>query len=215
MMPSIYQLKPAFQNLLRPLVTALYKMGITANMVTLFAMFISLIIAYFIYAYFQTHSASLWLLIFPLWMLIRMGFNAVDGMLAREFGQQSNLGAFYNELCDVISDTALYLCLISFNIIQPVLLLLVAFLAILSEYTGVMAPLIGVERRYDGPMGKSDRAFWFSFITIVIVLFSIFSLDAQLLSQIINGLLILIMLLLCYTIYNRIKNSLKTPHSEH
>jgi CDP-diacylglycerol---glycerol-3-phosphate 3-phosphatidyltransferase len=40
-MPSIYQLKPAFQNLLRPFVQLLYKSGITANQVTLLAMLIS------------------------------------------------------------------------------------------------------------------------------------------------------------------------------
>ena len=42
-------------------------------------------------------------------MFLRMAFNAIDGMLAREFGQQSALGAFLNELTDVVSDAALYL----------------------------------------------------------------------------------------------------------
>lgn len=143
-------------------------------------------------------------------MLIRMAFNAIDGMLAREFNQQSNLGAFYNELSDVIADTALYVCLIAFAFIHAKLLLLVAFLAILSEYTGVMAPLIGQQRRYDGPMGKSDRAFWFSLMTVVIVFFPLFNTNLQLLSLICNGILSLMGVLLALTIYNRIKNSLKT-----
>jgi CDP-diacylglycerol--glycerol-3-phosphate 3-phosphatidyltransferase len=73
-----------------------------------------------------------------------------------------------------------------------------------------MAPLIGQERRYDGPMGKSDRAFWFSLITVVIVALPLFTTNLQLLSLICNGILILIGLLLSLTIYNRIKNSLKT-----
>ncbi len=101
-MPSIYQLKPAFQNLLRPLVKSFYTIGISANQITLLAMFISLAVASFIYIYFSNHGIGLLLLIFPLWMLIRMAFNAIDGMLAREFNQQSKLRAFYNELCDVI-----------------------------------------------------------------------------------------------------------------
>ena len=143
-------------------------------------------------------------------MLVRMAFNAIDGMLAREFKQLSNLGAFYNELCDVISDTALYICLIAFGFINAKLLLLIVFVAILSEYTGVMAPLIGQERRYDGPMGKSDRAFWFSLITVIIVIFPLISTNLQLLAWICNGILSLIGLLLAFTIYNRIKNSLKT-----
>ena len=209
-MPSIYQLKPAFQNLLRPLVQWLFKRGVTANQVSLFAMFISLALSIFLYLYYLNHPVNWWLLLFPLWMLIRMAFNAIDGMLAREFNQQSNLGAFYNELSDVIADTALYVCLIAFAFIHAKLLLLVAFLAILSEYTGVMAPLIGQQRRYDGPMGKSDRAFWFGLMTVVIVFFPLFNTNLQLLSLICNGILSLMGVLLALTIYNRIKNSLKT-----
>ncbi|WP_180081294.1 MULTISPECIES: CDP-alcohol phosphatidyltransferase family protein [unclassified Acinetobacter] len=210
-MPSIYQLKPAFQNLLRPLVKSLYTIGISANQITLLAMFISLAVASFIYIYFSKHGIGLLLLIFPLWMLIRMAFNAIDGMLAREFNQQSKLGAFYNELCDVISDTALYFSLICFAFIQAELLILACFLSILSEYTGVMAPLIGAERRYDGPMGKSDRALAFSLICIVIAAYSIFDFGLNLLSQICNGILIIIILLLAVTIFNRIKNSIHIP----
>lgn len=210
-MPSIYQLKPAFQNLLRPLVKSLYTIGISANQITMLAMFISLAVASFIYIYFSNHGIGLLLLIFPLWMLIRMAFNAIDGMLAREFNQQSKLGAFYNELCDVISDTALYFSLICFAFIQAELLILASFLSILSEYTGVMAPLIGAERRYDGPMGKSDRALAFSLICIVIAAYSIFDFGLNLLSQICNGILIIIILLLAVTIFNRIKNSIHIP----
>lgn len=212
-MPSIYQLKPAFQNLLRPWVQRLFSLGITANMVTLFAMLISLAVAGFIYFYYQHHAPSLWLLIFPIWMLIRMAFNAVDGMLAREFGQQSHLGAYYNELCDVISDTALYSCLMCFSFIQPQLLLAVAFLANLSEYAGAMAPLIGQARRYDGPMGKSDRAFCFSVVVIIIMIFPYFSANETMLSYIINTIFAIISLLLCSTLYNRIKNSLADAHN--
>ncbi len=83
--------------------------------------------------------------------------------------------------------------------------------AMSSEYTGVMAPLIGAERRYDGPMGKSDRALAFSLICIVIAAYSIFDFGLSLLSQICNGILIIIILLLAVTIFNRIKNSIHIP----
>lgn len=207
-MPSIYQLKPAFQNLLRPLVKGLFKLGVTANQITLLAMFISLAFALFLYLYYLNHPPSWLLLLFPIWMLVRMAFNAIDGMLAREFNQQSKLGAFYNELSDVIADSALFLCFIAFGFIQPELLLAVTFLAILSEYAGVMAPLIGEDRRYDGPMGKSDRAFWFGLLATLIVVFPLLSNDIQILNYLCNGLLSIIGLLLLVTIYNRIKNSI-------
>lgn len=209
-MPSIYQLKPAFQNILRPLVRGLYQVGVTANLVTIIAMLISIGLAGFVFLHFKTSPPSLLLLIYPCWMLIRMAFNAVDGMLAREFNQQSNLGAYLNELCDVISDTCLYLCFAAFAFIQIELLLLICFLALLSEYAGVMAPLIGRERRYDGPMGKSDRAFFFSVIAILISIYPYISDHSIYLINTIHGVLWLIAVLLILTIFNRIKNSINT-----
>jgi CDP-diacylglycerol--glycerol-3-phosphate 3-phosphatidyltransferase len=39
-MPSIYDLKPAFQNVLRPLCRHLAQWGVTANQVTIAAVFL-------------------------------------------------------------------------------------------------------------------------------------------------------------------------------
>ena len=43
----------------------------------------------------------------------------------------------------------------------PIWVVVVILLAVISEYAGAIGPLTGVSRRYDGPMGKSDRAFVF------------------------------------------------------
>ena len=90
-----------------------------------------------------------------------MACNAIDGMLAREFGQQSRLGAYLNELTDVISDAALYLPFALLPPFSPLWTGMVIVLAVMSEYAGALGPLVGASRRYDGPMGKSDRAFVF------------------------------------------------------
>lgn len=210
-MPSIYQLKPAFQNLLRPVVKVLFQLGITANMVTLTAMLLSIAVAFWIFTQVQSPDGSiLYYLIFPVWMLLRMGLNAIDGMLAREFAQQSTLGAYLNELCDVISDSALYACFFAFTLIDIRLLGFVIVLALISEYAGVMAPLVGAERRYDGPMGKSDRAFFFSILAIIIALtpkaiLHFESLTVKHIDYIVNGCLLIILILLFITIFNRIR----------
>lgn len=156
-MISIYQLKPRFQSLLRPSVARLDRMGVTANAVTLFAMFVSCALGAALVA---LKSPGLFLLL-PLWMFLRMALNAIDGMLAREFGHKSALGAFLNELTDVVSDAALYL---PFVFVAPFgwgSVAAVIFLSGLSEMTGALGPMVGADRRYDGPMGKSDRAFVF------------------------------------------------------
>lgn len=158
-MISIYQLKPRFQDLLRPLVAYLAVRGITANAVTLTAMVISLAIAAWLFVAGLAQPA--FFLLLPLWMFLRMALNAVDGMLAREFGQKSDLGAYLNELTDVFSDAALYL---PFVLIAPLgwgSVGSVIFLSAVSEMAGALGPMVGAPRQYDGPMGKSDRAFLF------------------------------------------------------
>jgi CDP-diacylglycerol---glycerol-3-phosphate 3-phosphatidyltransferase len=94
-------------------------------------------------------------------MFLRMALNAVDGMLAREHNQKSRLGAVLNELCDVLSDAALYLPLALVAGFDPALIVVIVLLATVSEMTGVLMQTLGASRRYDGPMGKSDRAFVF------------------------------------------------------
>ena len=153
---SIYLLKPRFQSLLRPAVAALYAAGVNANQVTLAACAVSVALGLGLYFSAGSHPAALALI--PLWMFLRMAFNAADGMLAREFGQASRLGALLNELTDVVSDDALYLPLALLVPLQPLWVGAFIVLAGLSEFAGALGPSIGASRRYDGPMGKSDRA---------------------------------------------------------
>jgi len=155
---TLYDLKPRFQALLRPLVTRLAAAGVTANRVTVAAVLVSLGVGAFVFF----NAGARWpYLLLPLWFFLRMALNAVDGMLAREFGQQSALGAYLNELTDVVSDAALYLPLALVPPFGPYSVGLVILAACLSEMAGALAPMVGAARRYDGPMGKSDRAFVF------------------------------------------------------
>lgn len=164
---SIYQLKPRFQALLRPMVRRLAAAGATANQVTVAACAIS--VALGLWLFFAAPGAAAFALV-PLWMFLRMAFNAVDGMLAREHGQQSALGAFLNELTDVLSDAALYLPFAAIAPFQGVWVGAVIVLAGLSEFAGALGPSVGASRRYDGPMGKSDRAFVFGALGLYVAL---------------------------------------------
>lgn len=210
-MASIYQLKISFQDLLRPVVTVLYRYRVTANHVTVFAALGSLLVAALISLLTLVQGHYWWFLLLPIWMFLRMALNAMDGMLAREFNQQSHLGAYLNELCDVISDSALYLSFLVLPEVSVVLLALIIFFAVISEYAGVMAPLVGVARRYDGPMGKSDRAALFGLLSIVVVIapsLETWGWQFDKVWQGINGLLLLCLLLLLRTIYNRVHHGI-------
>ena len=155
---TLYALKPRFQRLLRPLVARLARAGVTANQVTLGAAGGSLAVGAFVAA----SAPARWpFLLLPVWLFARMALNAVDGMLAREFGQKSRLGGYLNEIADVVSDAALYAPFALIAAFGPFWVGLVVLLAALSEFAGVLGPTVGASRRYDGPMGKSDRAFVF------------------------------------------------------
>jgi CDP-diacylglycerol--glycerol-3-phosphate 3-phosphatidyltransferase len=157
-MASIYDLKPRFQTLLRPLVHNLAKAGVTANQVTVAAVILSFVVGVAIAA---KPSARWRLGMLPMALFLRMALNAIDGMLAREHHMKSSLGAILNELGDVVSDVALYLPLALVPGITARWVVVVVILAMLSEMAGVIALQVGAQRRYDGPMGKSDRAFVF------------------------------------------------------
>jgi CDP-diacylglycerol--glycerol-3-phosphate 3-phosphatidyltransferase len=160
---SIYLLKPRFQALLRPAVGALAAAGVTANQITLLACALSVLLGLALAT--QGLPRAAWALL-PLWLLLRMALNAVDGMLAREHGQASKLGALLNELTDVVADAALYLPLAWLAPFDPAWVGAFIVLAGLSEFAGALGPTIGASRRYDGPMGKSDRAFYVGAIAL-------------------------------------------------
>jgi len=163
-MPSVYQLKPAFQGLLRPIVNWLARIGVTANQVTIAALLLSFSAGHVIARTHGGHS----LLLLPVVLFVRMALNAMDGMLAREHNQKSALGAILNELGDVVADVGLYLPLAVVPGFEPWLVVGAVILSILTEMTGVVGVQIGASRRYDGPLGKSDRAFLFGLMGLLL-----------------------------------------------
>jgi CDP-diacylglycerol---glycerol-3-phosphate 3-phosphatidyltransferase len=191
---SVYQLKSQFQDILRPLVRRLAAGGVTANQVTFLAAAISVTLGLFLC--FAQHPR--WFVLVPIWFLLRMGLNAIDGMLAREHGQKSVLGAYLNEVSDIISDAALYL---PFAILDPSGMLpaiAVIFLSLLTEFTGVLGQTVGASRRYDGPLGKSDRAVLFGALGIFIASGGTFAAWTF-------WLWALVVVLLLWTVVNRIR----------
>lgn len=163
-MISTYQLKSHWQRLLRPTAAWLYVKGVTANQITVGACLMSLLLG----------SLALWhpernylFLLISFWCLLRMAANALDGMLARDYGQATRLGAVLNETGDLISDAALYLPFALIAGTHPWLVVAVVLLALLSEFAGVLSVALGGERACHGPMGKSDRALVFGVVALM------------------------------------------------
>jgi CDP-diacylglycerol--glycerol-3-phosphate 3-phosphatidyltransferase len=151
-MKTVYDLKPGFQRFLRPVVARLAAAGVTANQVTVATGVASIMLGAWLAV---EHSGWIWL---PIFLFARMALNAMDGMLAREYGQESRLGSVLNELVDAVSDAALTLPVATLPGWNPLAVAGAIFFAALTEMAGVMGLTIGSTRRYDGPFGKSDRA---------------------------------------------------------
>ena len=195
---TIYDLKPKFQNLLRPGVRVIWKLGITPNQITFGTCLLSVVIALLLLC-----SKNEYFFILPLFFFFRMALNAIDGMLAREHNLKSPMGAILNEVTDVVSDGFLYYAFSRFPFINTHLLMFVIFFSTITEITGLSVLQNGSSRQYAGPLGKSDRAFLFSVMAILIS----FHLTAAFLY---NSILLATALLLLLTVFNRAKKSLNS-----
>lgn len=167
-MVSVYDIKPVFQRFLRPALPLLSKFRATPNKVTVIALLGSIFAGLLVLLSARNIS---WLLVLPMWLFVRMALNALDGMMARVYGLRSNLGAILNELGDVISDLAIFLPLAF--VFKDAFLAVMTFSigAVMTEFCGILGQALGASRRYEGPMGKSDRAFFVGVLAVLTVLF--------------------------------------------
>lgn len=164
-MATLYDLKPAFQDRLRPIVGRLAARGVTANQVTLGAAVLSVLAGAMLALFPEVRV--LWLML-PMVLFARMALNAIDGMLAREHGQASRLGMYLNELCDLVSDLALILPFAMVPAFAAWGVVGFAIAAIFAEYAGVLGLAAGIGRNYAGPFGKSDRAFALGLVAVLL-----------------------------------------------
>ena len=195
---TIYDLKPRFQRLLRPVCRSIVKVGCTANHITLLAVLLSAAAGAWIAV---AEDWRIPLAVLPLILFLRMALNAIDGMMAREFDQKSRLGAILNELGDVVADALLYLPFALVPAVSGMLCVCAVMLGIIVEMTGVIAVQIGASRRYDGPFGKSDRAFAFGLLAILLS-FELIPAPWP------DYYLAALIALSCYTVFNRARAAL-------
>ncbi len=197
-MISIYKIKPAFQKLLTPALLVLRNLGVTANQITISSIILSLLIGI---AFWFAETNRILFLVLPIGLLIRMALNALDGMMARTYNQTSKKGEILNELGDIISDVFIFFPLLIFEKANLYLVVVFICMSIINEFAGLLGKVISGERRYDGPMGKSDRAF-------IMGLYGIISFSAINIQQYSFWILLVIDLLLVLSTTIRVRKSI-------
>ena len=197
-MISVYKLKPKFQELLLPILLFFRNRNITANQITISSIILSAIIGIL----FWNADVSHWFfLALPIGLLIRMALNALDGMMAKKFNQTSKLGEILNEVGDIISDVMVFFPLLKFLPESLYLIILFIILSIINEFCGLLGKVVGKERRYDGPMGKSDRA-------LILGLYGFIGFFSINISSFQNYIFLILIVLLFISSFIRLKKSL-------
>jgi CDP-diacylglycerol--glycerol-3-phosphate 3-phosphatidyltransferase len=197
-MISVYKIKPKFQKLLLPLLLLLRKIGVTPNHITVFSIIFSFFLGFLLLN--ASENNFLYLLV-ALGLLLRMALNALDGMMAKNYNLQSKSGEVLNEIGDIFSDVAIYFPLLYFESLRFEYVVIFIILSIINEFCGVLAKIISGERRYDGPMGKSDRALFIGLLCI----FLFFTIEVY---HFLNYVLIFTIVLMMISSYLRLINAI-------
>jgi CDP-diacylglycerol--glycerol-3-phosphate 3-phosphatidyltransferase len=195
-MISVYQLKPKFQALLQPILRRLHNSGFTPNSLTILALLLSLAMG--CYSLYGDHTIAL--ILMPIVLLLRMALNALDGMMARQFNMQSKTGAVLNEIGDVVSDIVLYYPLYLLFVMDQIWIMTFLLLSVLNEFAGLLGQALGGARRYDGPMGKSDRA-------LVVGVLSVLFLFKAPIHGYLTWIWLVVFCLLIWSTFKRLKNA--------
>lgn len=194
-----YDSKVFFQRLFRPAARFMARAGVTANQVTASTILLSLCTGAAVCLW----PGQRWPLIAILSaVFVRLAFNHIDGMLAREHGMATPLGGILNELSDVISDAALFLPLAAISGIATWPVFLAVLLGVITEMAGVVGLAIGAGRREDGPLSKKPRGTCFAIIILAIIL-------GVPPGGWMNVLLITTLPLMVLTIINRVKGAIR------
>lgn len=198
---TTYSLKTQFQNLLRPLAYRLNDWGITPNQTTVFTCLFSL---FYAVAVVLLKKPVLYYA-FPVFFVVRMALNAIDGIMAKEKNKTSKLGVMLNEIGDVLSDAFLASVFFFVAGVNVNYLWLFIYLSLFVECAGLWAYLVKHERFYHGPLGKSDRG----------ILLTLMAINAGWLLQspetaklYINEILLVSLPLFALTIFNRVRHGL-------
>lgn len=186
------------QKALHPVARILFNDGVRAVHVTLCAGLISLAVGVLVAA-FAFHRWTFALI--TVWIVLRVAFLAVEGLLATEFGQLSKASVCAREFSRIIAVTALFLPFAVIPKVSVLLTLLVVLLAIFSEFAGLLGPLIKASRRRDGPLNSA----------ICLLMFAIFGAgiaSGHLPTAPINILMAVMAVLLLMTIGKRVRAAL-------
>ena len=177
------KLKKKVQNMLTSEAKAAHKIGLTPNGVSLIGLTLALFSAA---AYAITQNQPLWILLATI-LLLASGFcDALDGILARNYQQESVFGGFFDSLLDRYADAAVYAGVIIGGLCEPLWGLAALAGSMLVSYSRARAEAAGINMESVGVVERAERLlilsvasvaaiFWLPALNIGIILLAVLS----------------------------------------
>ena len=177
------KLKKKVQNMLTSEAKAAHKIGLTPNAVSLIGLTLAIFSAA---AYAITQNQPLWILLATI-LLLASGFcDALDGILARNYQQESVFGGFFDSLLDRYADAAVYAGVIIGGLCDPLWGLAALAGSMLVSYSRARAEAAEINMESVGVAERAERIlilaaasvaaiFWLPALNIGIVLLAVLS----------------------------------------
>jgi len=167
--------------ILNPSAAFLIRIGLTPNIVSILSMAFAIIagISYY-FSYLYPINKLIYLLLALVFVVLNSFADAVDGVMARQNGMQSNKGDFLDHVIDRYADTII-ICGIFFAGYVHWMMGVVAITGVLiTSYIGTQAQAVGIQRDYGGIMGRADRLLFIFIANIVNIIYphEIYGLEA-------------------------------------
>ncbi len=160
---GIYSTKSRWQKALRPIVTFCARNRIHPDVFIYGALALSFAAAA---ALWRAGPAPVWLWLVPPCVLLRLLFNLMDGLVARETGVADAIGEVKNEFGDRVADSAIFLGLVFGGYADARLAALALALILCVSYLGILGKALGGPRVYGGLFGKGDRMISLALFTL-------------------------------------------------
>ena len=151
---DLYATKGAINARLTPLVDRLAAAGVSPDALTLAAVPVAVAGGL---ALLGSMAAHLLLALVPLFVVLRLVLNLLDGNMARRTGRIHPRGELYNEVGDRLADVAFLAPVAWLPGADPVIVLGGVATALLASYIGIASKAAGGKRLYRGILSKPGR----------------------------------------------------------
>jgi len=166
---GIYAIKPWWQGRLSYLEALLIRKHVHPDLISLSGLFCAALLGLVLAC--SARVPLLVLLVAPL-AIGRLAANALDGLVARKTGLARAWGEVFNECCDRLADTLIFVGLALNPLVLPYLAWSVLVLILLCSYLGTVAKAAGGTRQFGGFLAKADRMLYLAAFSYAVFFFS-------------------------------------------